>query len=242
MVDRQPTLCNVHGPRVDQPLRRSLQPHLHLRTLTLGDGVSCRVSQLSQEPRSRWIQPRRPPLHNVPCSNLVLPPWRNITGQDRKEHNQALAGTSPQPHTPRDSLLPRNLAAGAEMKAETHKVARLHAILWGIFSLGGMIAAFLLPVMIYLMGIAYPLGLWPLNGSRDPSFLVMGTLLGVLFVFVTVAGSLFHGIFRFQSALTEVGLLRLKKGLEAAGYLIIFAGIILLAYYLLVLSPSLPTL
>src|SRR2546427_7810047 len=242
MVDRQPTLCNVHGPRVDQPLRRSLQPHLHLRTLTLGDGVPCRLSQLSEEPRSRRIQPRRSRLHNVPCSNLVLPARRNITGQDRKEHDQAVAGTRPKPHPPRDSLLPRNLAAGAEMKVETHKVARLHAILWGIFSLGGMIAAFLLPVMIYLTGIAYPLGLWPLNGSRDPSFLVMGTLLGVLFVFVTVAGSLFHGIFRFQSALTEVGLLRLKKGLEAAGYLIIFAGIILLAYYLLVLNPSLPAL
>jgi len=134
------------------------------------------------------------------------------------------------------------MAAGVEMREEAPRVARLHAILWGIFSLGGMLAAFLLPVMIYLTGIAYPLGLWPFNGSRDPSFLVMGTLLGVLFVFVTVAGSLFHGIFRFQSALTEVGLLRLKKGLEAAGYLIIFAGIILLAYYLLVLSPSLPTL
>ncbi len=134
------------------------------------------------------------------------------------------------------------MAAGVEMREEAPRVARLHAILCGIFSLGGMLAAFLLPVMIYLTGIAYPLGLWPLNGSRDPSFLVMGTLLGVLFVFVTVAGSLFHGIFRFQSALTEVGLLRLKKGLEAAGYLIIFAGIILLAYYLLVLNPSLPAL
>ena len=125
---------------------------------------------------------------------------------------------------------------------EAHKVARLHAILWGIFSLGGMIAAFLLPVMIYLTGIAYPLGLWPFNGSRDPSFLVSGTLLGILFVFVTIAGSLFHGIFRFQSALTEVGLLRLKRGLEAVGYLIIFVGIVLLAYYLLVLNPSLPAL
>src|SRR6266550_7091578 len=172
MVDRQPPLYDVHGPRVDQPLRRSLQPHLHLRTLTLGDGVSRRLSQLSEEPSSRRIQPRRPRLHNVPCSNLVLPPRRNITGQDRKEHDQALAGTRPQPHTPRDSLLPRNLAAGAEMKAETHKVARLHAILWGIFSLGGMIAAFLLPVLIYMTAVAYPFSLWPFNGTRDPSLLV----------------------------------------------------------------------
>jgi fumarate reductase subunit D len=133
------------------------------------------------------------------------------------------------------------MAAGVKMR-ETHKVAKLHAILWGIFSLGGMIAAFLLPVMIYLTGIAYPLGLWPFNAGRDPGFLVTGTLLGMLFVFVTIAGSLFHGIFRFQSTLTEVGLLRLKRGLEAVGYLIIFAGIILLAYYLLVLNPHLPAL
>src|SRR6266516_5985048 len=122
MVDNQPTLYDVYGPRVDQPFRCALQPHLHLWTLTLGDGVPCRVSQLSEEPRSRRIQPRRPRLHNVPFSDLVLPPRCNITGQDRKEHNQALAGTRPQPHTPRHSLLPRNLAAGAEMKAETHKV------------------------------------------------------------------------------------------------------------------------
>src|SRR5881296_2047653 len=136
------------------------------------------------------------------------------------------------------------------MKVETHKVARIHAILWGIFSLGGMIAAFLLPVMIYMTAIAYPFGLWPFGSpsgclscpTRDPSFFVTGTLLGVLFVFVTVAGSLFHGIFRFQSALTEVGFLKLKRGLEAVGYLIIFAGIILLAYYLIVLNPSLPAL
>src|SRR6266702_1740345 len=139
MVDRKPTLCNVHGPRVDQPLRRPLQPHLHLRTLTLGTGIPRRLSQLPEKSGSHRVQPCRSRIHNVPRSDLVLPPRRNITGQDQKEHNQALAGTRPKPPTPRHSLLPRNLAAGAEMKAETHKVARLHAILWGVFSLGGMI-------------------------------------------------------------------------------------------------------
>ena len=57
-------------------------------------------------------------------------------------------------------------------------------------------------------------------------------LLGALFIFVTIAGSLYHGIFRFQSVLTEVGLLNYRRALEAVGYFIIFAGIILLAYYL----------
>ncbi len=118
------------------------------------------------------------------------------------------------------------------MKVETHKVARLHAILWGIFSLGGMIAAFLLPVLIYMTAIAYPFSLWPFNGTKDPSFLIAGHRLGALFVFVTIAGSLYHGIFRFQSALTEVGLLKYRRALEAIGYFIIFVGIIVLAYYL----------
>ena len=119
------------------------------------------------------------------------------------------------------------------MTQETHKIARLHAILWGVFSLGGMIAAFLLPVMIYMTAIAYPFGLWPFNGTKDVSFLVTGHILGALFVFVTVGGSLYHGIFRFQSVLTEVGLLKYKRALEAAGYFVIFVALIVLAYYLI---------
>src|SRR5207247_10619901 len=134
----------------------------------------------------------------------ILPPRRNLTGHDRTEHYQALAGTHPQPNSPLDSLVFGGLASGVAMKMETHKVARLHAILWGIFSLRGMIAAFLLPVLIYMTAIAYPFSLWPFNGTRDPSFLVTGHLLGALFIFVTIAGSLYHGIFRFQSVLTEV--------------------------------------
>jgi succinate dehydrogenase subunit D len=118
------------------------------------------------------------------------------------------------------------------MKVETHKVARLHAILWGIFSLGGMIAAFLLPVLIYMTAIAYPFSLWPFDGTKDPSFLVTGHILGALFIFVTIAGSLYHGIFRFQSTLTEVGLLKYRRALEAVGYFVIFVGIIVLGYYL----------
>lgn len=131
------------------------------------------------------------------------------------------------------------------MKTETHKIARLHAIIWGVFSLGGMIAAFLLPVMIYLTAIAYPFGLWPFNVSQDSRMQAIFTahLLGPLFIFVTIAGSLFHGVFRFQSVLTEVGLQKYRRALEAVGYTIIFVGIILLVYYLLaVLKFTLPSL
>jgi fumarate reductase subunit D len=118
------------------------------------------------------------------------------------------------------------------------KVARLHAILWGVFSVGGFIAAFLLPVLIYLVGIAYPLGLWPVTGHDPTTSILDHHHLGTLFLFVTVAGSLYHGIYRYQSTLTELGLARAKRTLEAIGYLVIIIGIIAVAYYLLQLNPS----
>jgi len=118
------------------------------------------------------------------------------------------------------------------------KVARLHAILWGVFSVGGFIAAFLLPVLIYIFGIAYPLGLWPISGQDPTTSILNHHHLGTMFLFVTVAGSLYHGIYRFQSTLTELGLARAKRALEVIGYLIIIIGILAVAYYLLMLNPS----
>jgi fumarate reductase subunit D len=118
------------------------------------------------------------------------------------------------------------------------KVARLHGILWSIFSAGGFIAAFLLPVLIYVVGIAYPLGLWPVT-SGDPTTLILDHHhLGTLFLFVTVAGSLYHGIFRFQSTLGEIGLAPARRALEAVGYLIIIIGILATAVYLLQYNPG----
>jgi fumarate reductase subunit D len=118
------------------------------------------------------------------------------------------------------------------------KVARLHGILWGVFSVGGFIAALLLPVLIYLVGIAYPFGLWPVIGTDPTTSILDHHHLGTLFLFVTVAGSLYHGIYRFQSTLTEIGLARAKKALEAIGYLIIVLGIFATAFYLLRYNPN----
>ena len=116
-------------------------------------------------------------------------------------------------------------------------VARLHAFLWGIFSLGGIIAAFLLPILIYITGIAYPLGLWPVTNT-DPTGVLVTRRLGVLFIFVVVAGSLFHGLFRFQSTLGELGLKRYSRVLAGIAYTIFAISAIILVYYLLVLHPN----
>lgn len=112
-------------------------------------------------------------------------------------------------------------------------------MLWGVFSLGGIVAAFLLPVLIYLNSIAYPLGLWPMEGKDPASLTALHHHLGVLFIFLTVGGSLFHGIFRFQTTLGELGLKRWVEKISALGYAIIGVGVSALAYYLLMLNPNL---
>ncbi|HLE64623.1 MAG TPA: hypothetical protein VI816_00685 [Candidatus Bathyarchaeia archaeon] len=116
--------------------------------------------------------------------------------------------------------------------------ARVHAMLWGVFSLGGFISAFLLPVLIYINNIAYPLGLWP-AGSTDPTSILVASRLSTLFIFVTVAGSLFHGVFRFMSTLPELGLRGAGEKLAAVGYAIAGTAIVMLIVYLLALNPGL---
>ena len=113
-----------------------------------------------------------------------------------------------------------------------YKADKIHALLWGIFSVGGFIAAFLLPILIYINNIAYPLGLWPVANSILIKIVFMVSLLSALFIFVTIGGSLFHGIFRFKTTLPELGLRRASSIISAVGYLIITVGLIALAYYL----------
>ncbi len=118
--------------------------------------------------------------------------------------------------------------------------ARLHAILWGVFSIGGIIAAFLLPVLIYVNNIAYPLGFWPMAGRDPASLFAVHRRLASLFIFITVGGSLFHGIYRFQTTLGELGLKKWTDKIVAVGYAIIAVGILALAYYLWVYLLRLP--
>ena len=120
----------------------------------------------------------------------------------------------------------------SEMKQD-----KLHALLWGIFSIGGMIAAFLLPILIYINNIAYPLGLWPVGNIEPVASYFVVSLIATLFVFVTIGGSLFHGIFRFKTTLPELGLKKAGPVISAIGYLIIAIGLIALVYYLLSLNP-----
>jgi fumarate reductase subunit D len=74
--------------------------------------------------------------------------------------------------------------------------------LWSLFSAGGVVSAFLIPILLILYGIAFPLGLidWPdyqatLELVRHPLTKL------VLFVFCSL--SLFHWAHRFRFTLYD---------------------------------------
>jgi len=83
----------------------------------------------------------------------------------------------------------------------------LEPLFWGLFSLGGFLTAFLLPVTIFLLSFAVPLGFWPADRlAYDAFHASFQSLLVRAFYFVLIVGALFHGAHRFKFMLLEAGL------------------------------------
>jgi succinate dehydrogenase subunit D len=80
-------------------------------------------------------------------------------------------------------------------------------IWWSLFSAGGVVAAFLVPVLILITGIAWPLGLLPGDALE---FARMQALLSHpltrVFCFVLISLPLFHWAHRFRFTLVDLGL------------------------------------
>jgi len=80
-------------------------------------------------------------------------------------------------------------------------------IWWSLFSAGGVVAAFLIPIHIILTGIAWPLGLLPaeaLDYSRVQA--LMSHPIARLYCFVLISLPLFHWAHRFRFTLMDLGL------------------------------------
>jgi fumarate reductase subunit D len=74
--------------------------------------------------------------------------------------------------------------------------------LWLLFSAGGVVAAMLIPIHLFLFGLAFPLG-W-LNGPSYQSLLeLVRHPLPRLYLFVLCTLSLFHWAHRFRYALYD---------------------------------------
>jgi len=96
--------------------------------------------------------------------------------------------------------------------AQSERGVLLEPFLWGLFSLGGFLTAFLLPVTILAISLFVPFGVWPssrigyawLAGAMNPAAPNFLGLLVRLFFLLVIAGSFFHGAHRFTYMVAEV--------------------------------------
>ena len=74
--------------------------------------------------------------------------------------------------------------------------------LWMLFSAGGVVSALLMPILLLLFGIAFPLG-WVAAPSYDHMRAVLANPLTRLVVFGLCMLSLFHWAHRFRHTLYD---------------------------------------
>ena len=75
---------------------------------------------------------------------------------------------------------------------------------WLLFSVGGMVAALLVPIHLFVHALAVPLGWISLSHAR--MLALVGHPLIKLYVFVLIALPLYHGAHRLRFILEDVGL------------------------------------
>ena len=73
---------------------------------------------------------------------------------------------------------------------------------WLLFSAGGVIAALLIPVQVFLFGIAFPLG-WIQSPSYEKLLLLVQSPLAKIYLFVLCSLPLFHWAHRFRFTLYD---------------------------------------
>jgi len=84
----------------------------------------------------------------------------------------------------------------------SHNKRSNEPFLWLLFSAGGVVAAFVIPIHLLLFGLAFPLGL--LSGPSYQSLLeLLRNPLTRIYLFVVCTLSLFHWAHRFRYTLYD---------------------------------------
>jgi fumarate reductase subunit D len=105
-------------------------------------------------------------------------------------------------------------------------------LLWMLFSAGGVLSAMLMPVLVFLFGIAFPLG-WLTPPPYDQLLRVTSNPLTGLVLFALVVLSLFHWAHRFRHTLYDgLQIKHLNEVIAVASYGLAIAGSITAAYLL----------
>ena len=117
----------------------------------------------------------------------------------------------------------------------------LEPLLWGLFSLGGFLTAFLLPVTVLAVSFFVPFGIWPadrigyawLQTAMTPAAANFQGLLVRAFFLLVIAGSLFHGAHRFTYLVGEATRHRGEKGVSVVLHGLAALGSLVALYYVL---------
>ena len=94
---------------------------------------------------------------------------------------------------------------------------RVEPFVWLMFSGGGVVAAVLLPVLVFLFGLAYPLG-WLTPPDQDHLSGVVGNPLTILVLLGTFVLLLVHSAHRFRYTLYDGLQLKAKRTIAALCY------------------------
>jgi fumarate reductase subunit D len=103
----------------------------------------------------------------------------------------------------------------------------IEPFLWTLFSAGGVVAALLVPVQLFLVGIAFPLGWLPPPSHQQAHALISLPLVRV-YLFVLCSLPLFHWAHRFRYTLYDgLQIKHLNEVIDVACYGGAIAGTIL---------------
>ena len=105
-------------------------------------------------------------------------------------------------------------------------------LLWMLFSAGGVFSAMLMPILLLLVGVLFPLG-WLAAPSHERMRLVLGNPLAGVVLFGLCALSLFHWAHRFRHTLYDgLQIKHLNEVLALLTYGIAVVGSVAAAYLL----------
>lgn len=90
---------------------------------------------------------------------------------------------------------------------------------WGMFSAGGMVAALLVPIHVFLDGLAVPFGLLDADavGFERMTALLENPLVK-LYVFLLVVLPLYHAAHRIRFSLSELGVREFRGSISVLCY------------------------
>ncbi|MBI3049542.1 MAG: fumarate reductase subunit D [Acidobacteria bacterium] len=109
-------------------------------------------------------------------------------------------------------------------------------LLWMLFSAGGVVSAMLMPVLVLLFGLAYPLG-WLTPPASDRVRALVANPLAAIVLFSLIVLSLFHWAHRFRHTLYDgLQIKHLSEVIAVVSYGAAIVGSAVAAYLLWQLS------